>query len=167
MGGGGDVVGALATAEACRLYSGADPAVGGVTWERRVVDPEPGPRSAGEIEGARELGPAVLAASADTRVRDSGVRFAEARMAELLGVETVLVDVTRGPAEIAAGLEVAAVRGGCDLIVFVGVGGGGLGHGDEGGLASPLCDAGVMGAASGVGAGAVLGGGFGVGCGGG
>ena len=100
IGGGGDVVGALATAEACRLYAGAEPVVGGVSWERRVVDPEPGPRSIAEIEGARELGPAVLAASADTRVRGSGVRFAEARMAELLGEETVLVDVTRGPREI-------------------------------------------------------------------
>jgi hypothetical protein len=164
IGGGGDVVGALATAEACRLYSGADPAVGGVTWERRVVDPEPGPRSAGEIEGARELGPAVLAASADTRVRDSGVRFAEARMAELLGVETVLVDVTRGPAEIAAGLEVAAVRVGCDLIVFVDVGGDALGHGGEEGLASPLCDAVMLAAASRIESVPVLGGVFGIGC---
>ena len=31
IGGGGDVVGALATAEALRLYHGADPVIGGVT----------------------------------------------------------------------------------------------------------------------------------------
>jgi hypothetical protein len=32
MGGGGDVVGALATAEACRIYHGAAPVLGGVCW---------------------------------------------------------------------------------------------------------------------------------------
>ena len=110
IGGGGDVVGALATAEACRLYHGAEPVVGGVTWERRVVDPLPGPRSPAEIEGGRELAPGVLAAGPDTRVRENGVHFAEARMAGFLGEETVLVDVTRAPREIAAGLEAAAAR---------------------------------------------------------
>jgi hypothetical protein len=167
VGGGGDVVGALATAEACRIYSGARPLLGGVTWERRAIDPEPGPRSAAEIEGARELAPAVLAASAGTRVRASGVRFAEARMAELLGEETVLVDVTRGPAEIAAGLSEAAAALGCDLIVFVDVGGDALAHGGEPGLASPLCDAVMLAAAARMAdadAPAVLGGVFGIGC---
>jgi hypothetical protein len=167
IGGGGDVVGALATAEACRLYSGARPVVGGVTWERRPIDPQPGPRSVEEIEGARQLGPAVLAASAGTRVRDSGVRFAEARMAELLGEETLLVDVTRGPREIASGLTDAAAELGADLLVFVDVGGDALGHGDEAGLASPLCDAMMLAAASHMvdsGAVPVLGAVFGAGC---
>jgi hypothetical protein len=46
MGGGGDVVGALATAEHARIYDGAQPILGGVTWERRPIDPVPGPRAA-------------------------------------------------------------------------------------------------------------------------
>jgi hypothetical protein len=169
IGGGGDVVGALATAEACRIYSGAAPVVGGVTWERRVVDPDPGPRTAAEIEGARELAPAVLAAGAGTRVRASGVRFAEARMAELLGEDTVLVDVNRGPAEVASGLAAAAAMLDCDLIAFIDVGGDALAHGDEPGLASPLCDALMLAAAARLagdagGTPAVLGGVFGIGC---
>src|SRR5919108_675853 len=40
IGGGGDVAGALATAELCRA-AGARPVVGGVTWERRPIDPTP------------------------------------------------------------------------------------------------------------------------------
>jgi hypothetical protein len=167
IGGGGDVVGALATAEACRLYHGAQPVVGGVSWERRPVDPEPGPRSEAEIENARPLGTAVLAAGPGTRVRDSEVRFAEARMAEFLGEETVLVDVTRSPADIAAGLAAGARELGCDLAVFVDVGGDALGHGGEEGLASPLCDAMMLAAASHLeerGELAVLGGVFGAGC---
>jgi hypothetical protein len=148
IGGGGDVVGALASAELCRLYAGADPVVGGTTWERRVIDPEPGPRPEAEIEAARAFAPGVLAAGPDTRVRASGVLFAESRMAGLLGQSTVLVDVTLGPRALAAGLSTAATELGCDLVVFVDVGGDVLGHGDEPGLASPLCDALMMAAAS-------------------
>jgi hypothetical protein len=147
IGGGGDVVGALATAEACRAQ-GAHPILGGVTWERRPIDPAPGPRSEAEIEGARRMAPGVLAASGATRVRDSGVVFAESRMAELLGEETVLLDATLGPAAIADGLGAAAAELGADLIVFVDVGGDALAHGDEPGLASPLCDALMIAAAA-------------------
>jgi hypothetical protein len=147
IGGGGDVVGALATAEACRLH-GAEPLVGGVTWERRPIDPQPGPRAEAEIEGARRLAPGVMAASAETRVRESGVLFAESRMAGLLGEETVLLDATLGPAALADGLAAAAVSLGADLIVFVDVGGDALAHGDEPELASPLCDALLLAAAA-------------------
>src|SRR5439155_24164361 len=103
IGGGGDVVGALALAEHCRLYYGADPIVGGVAWERRPIDPVPGPRRADEIEGASEIAPAVLAAGPQTKVAGRDVRFAEARVAELIGVQTVLVGGTLGPQRIAAG----------------------------------------------------------------
>jgi hypothetical protein len=148
IGGGGDVVGALATAESLRLYHGADPIIGGVTWERRPIDPQPGPRAVSEIEGADEIAPAVLAAGPETRVRDSGVRFAESHMAEFLGVSTLLIDPTVGPAALAGGLAETYERLGADLLVFVDVGGDALAHGDEPGLASPLCDAVLMAAAA-------------------
>ena len=103
-------------------------------------------------------------------------------MAELLGEETVLVDATLGPAAIADGLATAAAALDADLIVFVDVGGDALAHGDEPGLASPLCDSLLLAAAAhlakwavcpnggegasagGSGAVPVLGGIFGVGC---
>jgi hypothetical protein len=147
IGGGGDVVGALATAEVSRAHGGR-PVLGGVTWERRPIDPQPGPRAEAEIEDARPLAPGVLAAGAETRVRESGVLFAESRMAGLLGEETVLVDATRGPADIADGLAQAAAELSADLLVFVDVGGDALAHGDEPGLASPLCDAVMLAAAA-------------------
>ena len=167
IGGGGDVVGALATSEHCRLELGARPVLGGVSWERRPIDPQPGPRSSAEIAGARPLGQAVLAAGPRTHVRSSGVRFAESRMAELLGEETVLVDANEGPAAIAAGLREAAAALGCDLAVFLDVGGDVLAHGDEPGLGSPLCDAVLLAAAVRLedqGELPVLAGVFGVGC---
>jgi hypothetical protein len=166
IGGGGDVVGALATAELSRAH-GAHPVVGGVTWERRPIDPTRDrarrPRSMA-LAGSRRAcsgrpGPRAFA--------DSGVVFAESRMAELLGEETVLVDATLGPAAIADGLGAAAAELGADLIVFLDVGGDALAHGDEPGLASPLCDAIMLAAAARLWKARtvpVLGGIFGVGC---
>ena len=147
IGGGGDVVGALATAETARLYAGASPVLGGVTWERQPIDPLPGPRATAEIEGAEELAPLVLYAGPETRIRASGVQFAESRMAGFLQERTVLVDVTGGPAGLADGIAAAADRLGCDLVVFVDVGGDVFSHGHEPGLGSPLCDAVMLAAA--------------------
>ena len=85
MGGGGDVVGALATAEFARLYDGAEPVLGGLSWERRPIDPVAGPRAASEIDEAEELAPGILLAGPETRVRGRNVCFAESRMAQFLG----------------------------------------------------------------------------------
>jgi hypothetical protein len=167
IGGGGDVVGALATAELCRLEHGARPVLGGTSWERRPIDPRPGPRSEEEIECAHRLAPGVLLASAATRVAGSDVLFAESRMAGLLGEQTVLVDPSVGPAAIAAGLHLAMRGLECDLAAFVDVGGDALAHGDEPGLGSPLCDAVMLATAARLqemGGPPVLGGIFGVGC---
>jgi hypothetical protein len=166
IGGGGDVVGALATYEACRLSHGAAPRLGGVAWERRPIDPVPGPRAAAEIEGAQQLAPGVLLATADTRVREHGVPFAESHMAGFLGEPVVLLDINDGPASLASGLAAAADRLDADLVVLVDVGGDVLAHGGEPGLASPLCDAVMLAAGARLAAGGVpvLGGVFGIGC---
>jgi hypothetical protein len=141
MGGGGDVVGALATSEPARVYDGAEPVLGGLTWERRPYDPVPGPRSVSEIGGADEIAPGILLAGPDTRLREREVVFAESRMAEFLGQTTVLIDINAGPANVAEGLAEAIAALGNDLLVLVDVGGDVLAHGDEPGLRSPLADA--------------------------
>ncbi len=120
--------------------------LGGVTWERRVVDPLPGPRRLDEIENAEPLNDAVALARADTR-GPGGFAFAESRMAEVRGEPTVLVDPSVGPGAVAAGIADAAGRLDCDLVAFVDVGGDALAHGDEPDLASPLCDAVMLAAA--------------------
>jgi len=139
IGGGGDVVGALATALLCERL-GTPAVLGGTTWERRPIDPLPGPRRAAEIHEARPLGDGVLVAGPGTRT-DRGVVFAESRMARLRGEETLLVDPNPGPRAIAGGLADACSAVGAELMVLVDVGGDVLGDGSEPGLASPLCDA--------------------------
>jgi hypothetical protein len=146
IGGGGDVAGALAAAEAARAL-GTDAIVGGITWERRPVDPLPGPRRLDELTApAAVLHDAVALAGPDT-TGPGGFHFCEADMARFLGEPTVLVDPNPGPAAVAAGLDAAAAHLACDLVVLLDVGGDVLAHGDEPGLASPLADAVMLAAA--------------------
>jgi hypothetical protein len=145
IGGGGDVVGALAVARVCESL-GTPFVLGGVAWERMPIDPHPGPRPLSEIRGGRPLGDAAVLAAPETATPE-GVAFAEARMAAYLDTETVLVDVTGGTAGAADGIAAAVTELGCDLLVCVDVGGDVLARGDEPGLASPLCDAVMVAAA--------------------
>jgi hypothetical protein len=108
----------------------------------------------------------VLAATQQTRVRESGVQFAESHMAGVLGCEVMLVDPNPGPRAVAESLASVAGAQGADLLVFIDVGGDALAHGHEPGLSSPLCDSILLAAAAKL-AGAdipVLGGVFGIGC---
>ena len=139
IGGGGDVVGALATARLCQSY-GAEFRLGGVAWERFPIDPYAGPRSLEQVHGGKPLSPVAVLANARTTTPE-GTQFAESRMAEFICSDTVLVDISRGPKALADGLAAAAGKLGCDLCLLVDVGGDVLAHGDEPGLASPLCDA--------------------------
>jgi hypothetical protein len=135
IGGGGDVVGALAAAELL-----GDAVVGGLTWERRPVDPIPGPRLLDEVVGAEPLNEAVALCGPDTS-GSGGFLFCESHVARATGQRTVLVDPNPGPRAVAAALDDAAAQLGCGRIVLLDVGGDVLAHGDEAGLASPLADA--------------------------
>ena len=162
IGGGGDVVGALATADLAERL-GTPAIVGGITWERRPIDPIAGPRTLDEVDGlTRRLNAAVGLAGPQT-TGPGGFRFAESGMAEALGTDTVLVDPNPGPRAVAEALDDAAGQLGCDLLALVDVGGDVLAHGDEAGLASPLADAVLLGAAAHLRTRAVLGL-FGAGC---
>jgi hypothetical protein len=145
IGGGGDVVGALAVARLCESL-GTPFVLGGVAWERIAIDPHPGPRPVAEIRRGRPLGHAAVLAGPETGTPE-GVLFAEARMAAHLGTETVLIDVSGGTAGAAGGIATAVGQLGCDLLVCVDVGGDVLARGGEPGLASPLCDAVMVAAA--------------------
>jgi hypothetical protein len=139
IGGGGDVVGALAVARLCQQH-GCETVLGGVAWERMPIDPYPGPRPIDEILHAHPLAGCVVRAGPETRTA-GGAAFAEALMAHILGEETLLVDITGGPEKIASDLADAAAALSADLVIGVDVGGDVLGDGSEPGLASPLCDA--------------------------
>ena len=138
VGGGGDVVGALATARFLE-FCGLEFILGGLSWERSIFDPVPGPRSLSEVLDVRPLHPYVWLANAQSRTF-TDVPFAEARMAGISGQEVLLVDINAGVKGVVEGLEVALRELQADLLVGVDVGGDSLAEGGEPGLRSPLAD---------------------------
>jgi hypothetical protein len=138
VGGGGDVVGALATArflEFLRLKF----TLGGVSWERLVYDPVPGPRKLSEVRNVAALHPFAWMANRDSQT-DTGVLFAESRMAAALGREVLLIDINGGVKGVVDGLTTAMEKLDVDLLVGTDVGGDSLAQGGEPGLRSPLAD---------------------------
>lgn len=138
VGGGGDVVGALATARFLE-FCGLEFILGGLSWERSIFDPVPGPRALSEVLDVRPLHPHVWLANSKSRTH-TGVLFAESRMAGIYGEEVLLVDINGGVKGVVEGLEVTLRELKADLLVGVDVGGDSLAQGGEPGLRSPLAD---------------------------
>jgi hypothetical protein len=138
IGGGGDVIGTIPTARYLR-WLGLNTLIGGLTWERYVVDPEPGPRRMEEITEVKILSSTVGLANANTRTT-KGIRFTESIVAEALGTEVMLVDLNKGVQGIISGLNEAIEKLGVDLFLGIDVGGDVLAEGTEPGLHSLLAD---------------------------
>lgn len=138
VGGGGDVVGALAAARFLE-FCGLEFMLGGLSWERSVYDPIPGPRSLSEVENVRVLHEYAWMANAQTRTK-SGVYFAESRLAAIQGSEILLIDINGGVKGTVAAIEAALTEFKTDLLVGLDVGGDSLAKGREPGLRSPLAD---------------------------
>jgi hypothetical protein len=138
VGGGGDVVGALAAGRFLE-FCGLEFILGGLSWERFVFDPVPGPRMLSEVENVRVLHPRVWMANPKSQTR-TGVFFAESKMAAVLNREILLVDINGGVDGVVQGLETAMQEFKTDLLVGLDVGGDSLAQGHEPGLRSPLAD---------------------------
>jgi hypothetical protein len=138
VGGGGDVVGALACARFLE-FIGLDFVLGGVSWERAEYDPVPGPRRLAETRNVRALHPYAWMAN-HTSQTNTGALFAESHMAAALGQEILLVDINGGSDGVIDGLETAIQQLGADLLVGIDVGGDSLAEGSEPGLRSLLAD---------------------------
>ena len=138
VGGGGDVVGALATARFLEFLK-LEFILGGVSWERAEYDPVPGPRKLSEVRNVRVLHPYAWMANPDSRT-DTGAFFAESRMSAVISEEVLLVDINGGVKGVVDGVESAMEGLKTDLLVGIDVGGDSLADGREPGLRSPLAD---------------------------
>ncbi len=138
IGGGGDIVGTIPTADLLGMF-GVECVFGGLPWERSVFDPVPGPRKFEETKNVRKLNDVVWYANKDS-VTSTGVRFAESGFSEVYGQETLLVGIDSGPEAIAHGILDAAQTLGADLVIGIDVGGDVIAQGSEPGLMSPLAD---------------------------
>ena len=138
VGGGGDVVGALATARFLEFLK-LEFILGGVSWERAEYDPVPGPRKLSEVRNVRVLHPYAWMANRDSQT-DTGASFAESRMSAVIAEEVLLVDINGGVKGVVDGLETVMEQMHIDLLVGIDVGGDSLAEGHEPGLRSPLAD---------------------------
>jgi len=138
VGGGGDIVGALAASRFLE-FCGLEFVLGGLSWERSVFDPIPGPRTLSEVEKVRVLHPRTWMANPTTQTK-TGVFFAESKMAGVHGKEVLLIDINGGVTGVVDGLQVAMKEFNTDLLVGLDVGGDSLAQGHEPGLRSPLAD---------------------------
>ncbi|MHB9286491.1 DUF1152 domain-containing protein [Halobacteriales archaeon Cl-PHB] len=139
VGGGGDVVSTIPTARLLERH-GVEVLLGGIPWERAVVDPTPGPRPLPDIEAVDQVSEAVGLAGPTTRTPD-GVRFAETEVAAHFDEPVALVDISDGVRGTIAGLSTACAELDVDLVVGVDAGGDALARGSEPGLRSPIADA--------------------------
>jgi hypothetical protein len=117
--------------------------LGGISWERFSIDPEPGPRRIAELERVEPLSETSALALPGARIR-GGPETCEGGMAAVLDRPVLVLDPTAGARGLAAGLAAGREHLGCDLIVLCDVGGDAIASGEEPGLASPLCDAVVL-----------------------
>ena len=141
-GGGGDALGAI------HLYLklkriGAEPYLGSVVWERRAVDPIPGPISLDEMRNIEPLAPTLAWVTGESYALRGGKRLVPqvAKAAKVLGARTLFIDVTRGAEGAKDALRAAVEILGLQAVIGVDVGGDMLAKGYEEGLQSPLADA--------------------------
>lgn len=139
IGGGGDVVSTVPTARLLESR-GTEVVLGGITWERVVTDPTPGPRPIEDLDAVHPVNDVVALATEDTETT-CGAPTTEAAVAAAVENEVALIDVSGGAAGLAAGLADAVERLDFDAVVAVDGGGDALAAGDEPGLRSPLADA--------------------------
>lgn len=136
-GGGGDAITGAALTRALDLTD--PPVVMTYSWDWLMIDPLPGPRTADDFTGLRELAPHVLEVVADTRpVPPTGSSLP--RLAADLPARLLLLDPGHGTAGLADQITAAAELFDAATIALIDVGGDALTTGDDPGLRSPLAD---------------------------
>jgi hypothetical protein len=138
-GGGGDALASLLISH--RLVAdGSQPIVASYSWDRRLLDPLPGPRSITDFEGARRLTPRNVEITGDSRLRLGG-RSTLSLLAETTAARFVLLDPYSGAVGMRQQLMELTEHFSFESALLVDVGGDLLAIGTEAELRSPLADA--------------------------
>ena len=136
-GGGGDAITSAALSRALNL---TDPLViMTYSWDRLMIDPLPGPRSAADFTGLRYLGPHTAEIVPDTQARPPAGSSLH-RLAAQIPARLLLLDPSTGAVGMADQLSATADLFEADPLTLVDVGGDVLTDGKDPGLRSPLAD---------------------------
>ena len=137
IGGSGDIISALVVGEFFKLFD-VECVYGGVTWERYIRDPKPGPRAIEEIKNCRRINRCLAWINKNSYV--DNLKLIVSQAAEFLNEEVVGIDITKGVDDIKDSFEEFIRTEKIDLIVGVDAGGDSLARGNEKRLRSPLAD---------------------------
>lgn len=136
-GGGGD---AITAAVLGRKLEAADlVAIMSYSWDRLMLDPEPGPRTCADFIGLLEPVPNVYEVTGASALRGGGHPTLPA-LAACLPFRFLLLDPIAGAVGLSSQIAAAAQEYGADEILIVDVGGDILAAGHEPGLRTPLAD---------------------------
>lgn len=136
-GGGGDAI--TGAALAGTLGTTGPLVVMTYSWDRLMIDPVPGPRTAAEFDGLHQLAPHVLEVLATTTpIAPAGSSLP--RLAAELPARLLLLDPGGGAVAMAQQITAAVEFFQLDDIALVDVGGDALTDGADTGLRSPLAD---------------------------
>lgn len=138
-GGGGDALASLLVSR--QLKDAAwTPIVASYSWDRRLLDPSPGPRFATDFVGARQLTSNTVEITRDSKLRAGGVSTLSL-LAEATAARFPLMDPSRGALGMREQVIELIERFSFDSVLLVDVGGDLVGVGTEPTLRSPLADA--------------------------
>jgi hypothetical protein len=138
-GGGGD---ALASLLVSRQLTGVAraPMVASYSWDRRLLDPSPGPRFSTDFVGARQLTSKTVEITRGSRLRAGGVSTLSL-LAEATAARFLLMDPSLGALGMREQVIELIERLSFESVLLVDVGGDLMGVGTEPALRSPLADA--------------------------
>lgn len=136
-GGGGDAI--TGAALAARDGDGPDRPVMTFSWDRLLVDPLPGPRTAADFTGLRPLNLMITEVVAATCPRPPAGSSLP-RLAAELPARLLLLDPSEGVPGLGRQIRAVAEYFDAEEILLVDVGGDVLTDGSESGLRSPLAD---------------------------
>jgi hypothetical protein len=139
-GGGGDALASLLLSH--RLSTGSKvPVVASYSWDRRILDPLPGPRSVTDFGGVRQLTPHNVEVTASSQLR-SGGQSTLPLLAETIGAARfVLLDPHSGAVGMRRQIMELVQLFSFESVILVDVGGDLVATGSEDELRSPLADA--------------------------
>ncbi|RLG84359.1 MAG: hypothetical protein DRO40_01600 [Thermoprotei archaeon] len=140
-GGGGDVVSAAVLASALKRI-GVEAFIGGVGWERFIIDPVPGPIKIHEYRNVEKINEYTILVTKDTIVEREGHVFKPqtAYVSEAVKEPIIVIDLWHGVKGYAEGLVKTSKYFNIDGFILVDVGGDIIATGCEEELWSPLAD---------------------------
>jgi hypothetical protein len=138
-GGGGDALASLLVSHRL-LDDGKVPIVASYSWDRRILDPLPGPRFPDDFEAIRRLTPRNVEITTDSRLYSGGVSSLQL-LAAATSARFVLLDPSNGAVGMRQQLIELVDHYASTSVLLVDVGGDLVATGTEEDLRSPLADA--------------------------